>query len=269
MRSLRSLCLLKVHALGLPTPDLSPIPSLARDIKIMQMFNRSFIEREAYYVHNTVFQDAISIQYDGASWTILYRTNQFHVNCCPCCDFVEPVLHQFTVEEGQLSPVPPQFRSEHFHQGFNAEDLMMSISITMEDDGTSVQIKLRFLRDCVPVGVDANLTVRMIAGQWMADFHEFVDVLNVDTDYYLPETPDPIQDVFATPVYPSCIREALGHTRYGLDEVTAAVKKGKKRRKERRRKERVLGFWELVFVFCILAWLGLEACILSNNACSY
>ena len=81
MRSLRSLCLLRVHSLGLDQDllDMSMIPgNLVKDIKIMRLVNKTFA---TWYVslrgEDDVYQTALSIQYDGAFWTFQYRSNRF------------------------------------------------------------------------------------------------------------------------------------------------------------------------------------------------
>eukprot|EP00092_Neocalanus_flemingeri_P017213 GFUD01018614.1.p1 GENE.GFUD01018614.1~~GFUD01018614.1.p1 ORF type:complete len:266 (+),score=45.73 GFUD01018614.1:78-875(+) len=264
MRSLRSLCLLKVHSLGLDTldPSLMP-PSLAKDIKVMRLFNKSFIDREVYLVDDTlmfgVYQDALSIQYDGASWTILYRSNHFDMDCCPHCDFVEPDLEQFTLEEGKLAPVPPQSNPENIHQRY--KDLMMSASFTMEEDGTSGEIKLDLFKDSVPFPVEdkPSITIEMNASrQWVADCGGFNGVglspliASVGGQYI--ETPDPIQDVFTTPLYHSCIRKAINKLNwdldltyqcFGLDDVMAAIDQVFNQQEP---EEFLEDFWRLVIV---------------------
>eukprot|EP00092_Neocalanus_flemingeri_P054849 GFUD01064666.1.p1 GENE.GFUD01064666.1~~GFUD01064666.1.p1 ORF type:complete len:265 (+),score=41.98 GFUD01064666.1:51-845(+) len=263
MRSLRSLCLLKVHSLRLPALDPSLIPpNLAKDIKIMGLFNKSFIDRDQYYElgGSFVYQDALSIQYDGASWTVLYRSNHFDMDCCPHCDFVEPDLVQFTLEEGKLAPVPPQNNSENSHQGY--KDLMMSASFTMREDGTSGEIKIIFFKDSVPFPVQFNpsIIIGMNASRrWVADCGGFrgdglspffiADVVGL----YI-ETPDPIQDVFTTPLYHSCIRKAikklnwdldLTYEWFELDDVMAAIDQVFNQQEP---EEFLEDFWRLVIV---------------------
>eukprot|EP00092_Neocalanus_flemingeri_P054855 GFUD01064672.1.p1 GENE.GFUD01064672.1~~GFUD01064672.1.p1 ORF type:complete len:257 (+),score=38.83 GFUD01064672.1:52-822(+) len=233
MRSLRSLCLLKVHSLGL---DMSPMPpSLAKDIKIVRLFNRSFIG-DVYLDYDfdlepglSVHQNAFSIQYDGASWSFLYRSNHFQAYCCPHCDFVEPDLEQFTLEAGKLVPVPPQF--DDFRHGQGNEDLMMNVSFTMEEDGTYGKIELKLFKDSVHIPI-LNPTIWMDKGRrWEADFIGFNRLADIQNERYI-ETPDPIQDVFTTPLYHSCISKAINKLNwdldltyecFGLDDVMAAI----------------------------------------------
>eukprot|EP00092_Neocalanus_flemingeri_P094116 GFUD01119661.1.p1 GENE.GFUD01119661.1~~GFUD01119661.1.p1 ORF type:complete len:252 (+),score=31.78 GFUD01119661.1:55-810(+) len=230
MRSLRSLCLLKVHSLGL---DMSPMPpSLAKDIKIVRLFNRNFIG-EVYLDYDFEFglfvhQNAFSIQYDGASWSFLYRSNHFQADCCPHCDFVEPDLEQFTLEAGKLVPVPPQF--DDFRHGQGNEDLMMNVSFTMEEDGTSGKIELKLFKDSVPIPIQ-NPTIWMKAGRPTVGcrLRWFNRLAVFQSDGYI-ETPDPIQDVFITPLYHTCIFEAIMLLNdwdpdgiFGLDDVMSAI----------------------------------------------
>eukprot|EP00092_Neocalanus_flemingeri_P037366 GFUD01040690.1.p1 GENE.GFUD01040690.1~~GFUD01040690.1.p1 ORF type:complete len:281 (-),score=45.18 GFUD01040690.1:77-865(-) len=261
MCSLRSLCLLEVHSLGQNTLDLSQMaPSLAKDIKIMRLFNRCFIDWEMFLENNLaddrlgIFQNALSIQYDGVSWSIMYRSNDFVTDCCPHCDFVEPDLEQFTLEEGKLSPVPPQFISEDFHQGY--KDLMMGISCTLFEDGSG-QIKFNLFKDSVPLTDRCNptITIWMDASnrQWVADCCGFNDDTFADGPYI--ETPDPIQDVFTTPLYHSCIRRAMMLLQewllwevvgpVGLDEVMAAVDEAFNQQEP---EEFLEDFWRLAIV---------------------
>eukprot|EP00092_Neocalanus_flemingeri_P017210 GFUD01018611.1.p1 GENE.GFUD01018611.1~~GFUD01018611.1.p1 ORF type:complete len:258 (+),score=43.15 GFUD01018611.1:77-850(+) len=254
MRSLRSLCLLKVHSLGL---DMSPMPpSLAKDIKIVRLFNRNFIG-EVYLDYDFEFglfvhQNAFSIQYDGASWSFLYRSNHFQADCCPHCDFVQPDLVQFTLEEGKLAPVPPQSNPENIHQRY--KDLMMSASFTMEEDGTSGEIKLNLFKDSVPFPVEdkPTITIEMNASrQWVAGCYEFLGLAHMEGGRYI-ETPDPIQDVFTTPLYHSCIIMAINMLNwdldltqqcFGLDDVMAAIDEAFNQQEP---EEFLEDFWRLV-----------------------
>eukprot|EP00092_Neocalanus_flemingeri_P094115 GFUD01119660.1.p1 GENE.GFUD01119660.1~~GFUD01119660.1.p1 ORF type:complete len:258 (+),score=49.05 GFUD01119660.1:55-828(+) len=233
MRSLRSLCLLKVHSLGL---DMSPMPpSLAKDIKIVRLFNRNFIG-EVYLDYDFEFglfvhQNAFSIQYDGASWSFLYRSNHFQADCCPHCDFVEPDIEQVTLEEGKLVPVSPHCTPVQV-QMYN--ELMMSIKVMMEDDGTFGKFKLQLfsISDPLPAPVTAMvITVGMNADrQCEAICCSSCPILPLyHSSGWCIETPDPIQDVFSAPLYHSCIRRAMMLQQWdpeeivGLDEVIALI----------------------------------------------
>eukprot|EP00092_Neocalanus_flemingeri_P052385 GFUD01061224.1.p1 GENE.GFUD01061224.1~~GFUD01061224.1.p1 ORF type:complete len:194 (+),score=36.87 GFUD01061224.1:60-584(+) len=173
------------------------------------------------------------------------------MDCCPHCDFVEPELEQFTMEEGKLAPVPPQFNSE----------MMMSASFTMEEDGTSGEIKLNLFKDSVPFPVEdkPTITIEMNASrQWVADCGWFRGVglapviASVGGRYI--ETPDPIQDVFKTPLYHSCIRKAikklnwdldLTYEWFGLDDVMDAIDQAFNQQEP---EEFLEDFWRLAIV---------------------
>eukprot|EP00092_Neocalanus_flemingeri_P022133 GFUD01024009.1.p2 GENE.GFUD01024009.1~~GFUD01024009.1.p2 ORF type:complete len:127 (+),score=26.17 GFUD01024009.1:418-798(+) len=125
---------------------------------------------------------------------------------------------------------------------------MMSLSYTMEDDGTSGRIKLRLFRNSVPLPdrFGENITIGMNADrQWVASCSGFPFC-----GQYI-ETPDPIQDVFTTPLYHSCIRRAIMLQQWnpdevvGLDEVIAAVDEAFNQQEP---EEFLEDFWNLVIV---------------------
>eukprot|EP00092_Neocalanus_flemingeri_P024914 GFUD01027021.1.p1 GENE.GFUD01027021.1~~GFUD01027021.1.p1 ORF type:complete len:259 (+),score=33.40 GFUD01027021.1:57-833(+) len=255
MRSLRSLCLLKVHSLSLPTLDLGLLPpSLAKDIKIMRLCNKSFMNRDDYFDGFTVYQHALSIQFDGTSWTIQYRSNNFLITeCCPHCDFVQPDLQQFTLEDRKLSPVPVQINSEQFYKG--PKEVLITLSFTMKEDDTSGEIKIQFFQDGGPILSRDNPTITILMNaerQWVAECDGFYRVADIGGRYI--ETPDPIQDVFSTPLHHSCIGTVMdwlngdpdtsGDFFFGLDDVISAIDDDIYNQQET--EEFLEDFWKLV-----------------------
>ena len=108
MRTLCSLCLLKVSSLlGRHKLVDSELPlSVNNDLKIMNLFNHTFIHRDEYLDVSTIYQAAFSIEYDGVTWSFEHRADCFHMDCCPHCDFREPRLEKFSIKVGELSPLP-------------------------------------------------------------------------------------------------------------------------------------------------------------------
>ena len=101
MRSLRNMCLLQVQsiALGQHMLDMTEIPpSLAKELKIMQLVNTSFeiLCRDRFCGRDNVPQTALSIQYDGVFWNFCYRTRTNY-------------KQQFTLEEGKPTPTQSPF----------------------------------------------------------------------------------------------------------------------------------------------------------------
>ena len=102
MRSLRSLCLLKVQslALGQQMLDKTEIPpSLAKDLKIMQLVNTSFeiLCRDRFCGRDNVTQTALSIQ--SVRWSLL--------------EFLLPYAYQLQTAVylggGEVNPYPVSF----------------------------------------------------------------------------------------------------------------------------------------------------------------
>ena len=146
MRSLQSLCLLRVHSLGLVQNalDIPLIPAtLAKELKIMNLMNRTYSSWlfENGILGSRVSQIGLSIQYDGVDWSFKYCGNVFAVICCPHCDFIAPDVGHLTMEEGKPEIVNSHFlKTLSLGRGRN-EDLTMTLELEMNEDGTS--------RDCI------------------------------------------------------------------------------------------------------------------------
>ena len=147
VKSLRSLGLLKVSSLGLNFEDLPP--GLVKDLKIMKLFNGNFSESyedtHGNGVDTVALQTAITIQYDGESWTFKSRSNLSLISCCINCDAGQPVLHQFTVKEGE--PVKLKSPFVFVQQWILASwleiafaGLTMTLSVNMKEEGTSGEL---------------------------------------------------------------------------------------------------------------------------------
>ena len=100
VKSLRSLCLLQASSMD--RQDFIDLPpELVKDINLMKVFNGNYsFESENCYgsdVHHT----ALTILYDGESWTFSSRSQSYHVFCCVNCDIYQPCLHQLSVTEGE------------------------------------------------------------------------------------------------------------------------------------------------------------------------
>eukprot|EP00092_Neocalanus_flemingeri_P017209 GFUD01018610.1.p2 GENE.GFUD01018610.1~~GFUD01018610.1.p2 ORF type:complete len:136 (+),score=28.51 GFUD01018610.1:457-864(+) len=134
---------------------------------------------------------------------------------------------------------------------------MMSASFTMEEDGTSGEIKINLFKDSVPFPVQDKPTIIMemnASRQWVADCGGFYGVGGLYMGGQYIETPDPIQDVFTTPLYHSCIRKAINMLNwdldltqqgFGLDDVMAAIDQAFNQPEP---EEFLEDFWRLVIV---------------------
>jgi len=143
MRSLRSLCLLKIYSLGQNMYNMTELPpSLAKDLKIMQLVNKSFSEGLIDFIEDIpyVCQAGLSIQYDGASWNFQYRNGSFRISCCPYCDFQQPELRQFSLDEGRPVSIPDNFplfpQAPNLLEQMGLVDLRLVMSFEMNDEGT-------------------------------------------------------------------------------------------------------------------------------------
>ena len=173
MRSLRSLCLLQVHSLGRHMFDMSEIPAtVANDIKIMWLVNKSFGNWAVVFndISFMVDQTALSIEYDGVHWNFQSRSNSFDVPCCCYCDFIQPELEQFTLEEGKPAPAwSPFWEASRVLEQVNQEqpvDMRMIMSFEMNEEGTLGDISFMGSADfaLVPVWFRSNMVVQLNEG---------------------------------------------------------------------------------------------------------
>eukprot|EP00092_Neocalanus_flemingeri_P010076 GFUD01010859.1.p1 GENE.GFUD01010859.1~~GFUD01010859.1.p1 ORF type:complete len:253 (+),score=82.41 GFUD01010859.1:55-813(+) len=107
VKSLRSLCLLKVSSGKQNYEDLPP--SLKKDLNIMKVFNGNFSSESENKFGSDVHQTTLTILYDGVSWTFSSRSQSFHIFCCFNCDTIQPDLQQLTVKEGEQVPLNSPF----------------------------------------------------------------------------------------------------------------------------------------------------------------
>eukprot|EP00092_Neocalanus_flemingeri_P108570 GFUD01139444.1.p1 GENE.GFUD01139444.1~~GFUD01139444.1.p1 ORF type:complete len:246 (+),score=67.72 GFUD01139444.1:67-804(+) len=216
MRSLRSLCLLQVHSMGQNVLDMSEIPAnLAKDLKIIQLVNKTFGNwtLATNDVSTKVYQTALSIQYDGVSWNFQYCSNSYEVFCCPHCDFRQPDLKQFTLQEGKPAPVQsPFWEASNILEQLNQEhpvDRRMTMSFEMNEEGTWGKISFRGSEDfaVVPVIFSSNIVVKMNeAGQRKLYCDGLVERGMVQHGFqkFLIETAVAVEDAFSSPVHPFC-----------------------------------------------------------------
>jgi len=165
MRSLRSLCLLKVHSRQ-DMLDMTELPpNLVKDLKIMQLVNASFESLCLDYVNITrdhVAQTTLSIEYDGAFWNFRSCTTN-----CSHWDFKQPELKQFTLEEGKPAPTKsPFWEASYLLEQLDqmaSVNLRMIMSFEMNEEGTWGKISFRGTEDfaTVPVVFSSDIVVEM------------------------------------------------------------------------------------------------------------
>jgi len=220
MRSLRSLCLLQVHSLGQHQHmlDMSEIPAtLAKDIKIMQLVNKSFGKWTHLAfdgVSSRVDQTALSIEYDGVCWSFQSRSNSFDVPCCCYCDFIQPELEQFSLEEGKPAPAWSPFWEASWVLGRleQVHPLGMIMSFEMNEEGTWGEISFIMGSAGIalaPVVFRSNMVVQLNEGgerklscDWLAGGAG--GIAHLGSHDILMETPVHVEDAFSTPVLPFC-----------------------------------------------------------------
>ena len=154
--------------------DMSEIPAtLAKDIKIMQLVNKSFRKWSHLAfdgVSSRVDQTALSIEYDGVYWNFQSSSNSFDVPCCCYCDFIQPELEQFTLEEGKPAPAwSPFWEASRVLEQVDQEqpvDMRMIMSFEMNEEGTSGEISFVGSADfgLVPAVFRSNLVVHLNEG---------------------------------------------------------------------------------------------------------
>ena len=147
VKSLRSLCLLQASSMD--RQDFIDLPpELVKDINLMKVFNGNYsFESENCYgsdVHHT----ALTILYDGESWTFSSRSQSYHVFCCVNCDIFQPDLHQLSGTEGEASTATSPFsqvREWLRAQADQAQKVLdMKLTVEMvEEDGTFGEFAFR------------------------------------------------------------------------------------------------------------------------------
>eukprot|EP00092_Neocalanus_flemingeri_P106549 GFUD01136717.1.p1 GENE.GFUD01136717.1~~GFUD01136717.1.p1 ORF type:complete len:190 (-),score=34.63 GFUD01136717.1:212-781(-) len=99
--TLRSMCLQKVLLVSPRINEALPT-ELLDDLIRMKVFNGKFSFDTEDVSGSKVQQTALSIQYDGVSWTFKSCCQSFPFFCCyNCDDFPRHEEHQFTVTEGE------------------------------------------------------------------------------------------------------------------------------------------------------------------------
>ena len=153
--------------------DMSEIPAtVANDIKIMWLVNKSFGKWAVVFngISFMVDQTALSIEYDGVYWNFQSRSNSFDVPCCCYCDFIQPELEQFTLEEGKPAPAwSPFWEASRVLEQVDQEqpvDMRMIMSFEMNEEGTSGEISFVGSADfgLVPAVFRSNMVVHLNEG---------------------------------------------------------------------------------------------------------
>ena len=148
VKSLRSLCLLKVARDGINYEDLPP--GLAKDLNVMKVFNGNY--RSEYDDEDNVLglMTSLTILYDGMFWTFTYRSYCFNDICCNNYNYngspgSQPDLHQLTVAEEELVTVRSPVNKvrlavlEHKFRG-HQEQMEMKMTVKVGQDGMSGRI---------------------------------------------------------------------------------------------------------------------------------
>ena len=211
MRSLQSLCLLRVHSLGLVQNalDIPLIPAtLSKELKIMNLMNKTYssgwFERDIF--GSRVRQIGLSIQYDGVEWSFQFRGNVFAVLCCPHCDFISPDVGHLTMEEGKPGIVNSHFlKTLEMDLGRN-EDFTMTLEFGMNENGTLGEISFVGCEDLLapsPRVFQPKIQVEIKEGG-QRELH-----CTWGSIFYLTETSVPVQVLLSTPAVSFCMSEVM------------------------------------------------------------
>jgi len=161
IRSLRSLCLLKVLSDDLNYEGIPP--GLVRDLNLMKLFNGNFTSESSSRVNGqkVLHLFALSILYDGAAWSFSSRGRSMTIYCCHHCSAWQPQLLQLEVIEGEpVTAVPPfsQIRDwfgEHMDNEY--KQLYIDIVVDVGQDLMSGKIKFHGTDELV----DFDVTVQV------------------------------------------------------------------------------------------------------------
>ena len=203
IRSLRSLCLLKVWKEEINYEAL-PL-GVVRDLNMMQWFNGSFSSKRDYEDsegEEVLEASALSILYDGVSWTFNDRSELFSIHCCyDCSDVCQPDLYQLTATEEELvTAVPPfcqvrqWFQREEESYGEPFKQLDITISVEIGGDELSGKIRFHGTGDLVSFDVMVKVELNSAGSRVMTHqgtaisgsviMRMFVDTLEETTGYY-------------------------------------------------------------------------------------
>jgi len=216
MRSLQSLCLLRVHSLGLVQNalDMPLIPAtLAKELKIMNLMNKTYSSWlfENDILGSRVRQIGLSIQYDGVDWSFKYRGNVFTVVCCPHCDFIAPDVGHLTMEEGKPGIVNSHFlKTLSLGRGRN-EDLTMTLEFEMNEDGTMGEISFEGCEDLLapPIVFRPKIKVEIQEGGQREVHCAWSSMMVFPPSCSLTETSVPVQELHSTPAVSFCMSEVM------------------------------------------------------------
>jgi len=258
MRCLQSLCLLRVHSLGLVQNalDIPLIPAtLAKELKIMNLMNKTYsswlFERDI--LGSRVRQTGLSIQYDGVDWSFQYCGNVFDVLCCPHCDFIAPDVGHLTMEEGK-----PEIVNSHFSKTlkFGFKDSMMTLEFEMNEDGTLGEISFEGCEElfCTYPGVIRPKIKVEINEGGQREVNCFW-TSRMSLSLQLTETSVPVQELLSTPAVSFCMSEVMPESDvnishefhfYELDDLIAMMDVATEARNELEPEDFVEDFWKIV-----------------------
>jgi len=134
IRSLRSLCLLKVLSDDMNYEGLPP--GLVKDLNVMKLFNGNFSSESSCRVDGQKVLDlfALSILYDGATWSFSSRGRSMIIYCCHHCSAWQPELFRLKVTEGELATAVPPFSQvrDWFEKDVDNEYKQLDIDIVVD-----------------------------------------------------------------------------------------------------------------------------------------
>eukprot|EP00092_Neocalanus_flemingeri_P106550 GFUD01136718.1.p1 GENE.GFUD01136718.1~~GFUD01136718.1.p1 ORF type:complete len:215 (-),score=29.02 GFUD01136718.1:183-827(-) len=132
--TLRSMCLQKVLLVSPRINEALPT-ELLDDLIRMKVFNGKFSFDTEDVSGSKVQQTALSIQYDGVSWTFKSCCQSFPFFCCyNCDDFPRQEEHQFTVTEGEQFQLTSTFGDIMNWEVLLKKKKLAPVSMTMSVD---------------------------------------------------------------------------------------------------------------------------------------
>ena len=168
IRSLRSLCLLKVYSEEMDYEGLPP--ELVRDLNVMKLFNGNFRSERGrddddYDVE--VFElSALEVLYDGVSWSFSSRSACMPIRCCFTCNVYQPLLYKLTVTEGEIvrtlcpfSQVREWFQNVENSYDAQFKKLDIEICVDVGQDELSGKITFDGTGDLVKFNVIVEVTI--------------------------------------------------------------------------------------------------------------
>lgn len=213
LSTLRSLCLATVSTLfpHLSSDDLPA--SLTKELAKIHLFCGNFVNTDVQCLpRNSVDETALTVGYDGITWTFSFRS-QFHFfECCYTCNYTRPDIVTFSIKEKVPSPFCSPFwlisncmYNEKLlaAESTSSQSLLMTMAVDIKEDGSYGWITFKWrdgvvkYKSTIKVRVTDNGTRILTHKSWVTSAMRGVQWVGGDR---LHQTDVAAKDAFPGPV---------------------------------------------------------------------